>query len=71
MGHGDRGGVQQRRCARDDATYHLMVTIYEALNEPGVSKAEALGRAQAKLIATPAYQHLFYWSPFLLISNWL
>jgi CHAT domain-containing protein len=48
-----------------------MVTIYEALNEPGVSKAEALGRAQAKLIATPAYQHLFYWSPFLLISNWL
>ncbi len=48
-----------------------MVAFYEALKEPGVSKAEALRRAQAKLIATPAYQHPFYWSPFLLISNWL
>ena len=71
MGRGDRGGVQQRRSAQDDATYHLMVAFYEALKEPGVSKAEALRRAQAKLIVTPAYRHPFYWSPFLLISTWL
>jgi CHAT domain-containing protein len=71
VGRGDRGGIQQRRSAQDDATYHLMVAFYEALKETGVSKAEALRRAQLKLIAAPAYRHPAYWSPFLLISNWL
>jgi CHAT domain-containing protein len=71
VGPGDRGGVQQRRSAQDDAIYHLMVAFYEELKEPGVSKAEALRRAQAQLIESRAYAHPYYWSPFLLISNWL
>ena len=70
-GHGDRDGVKRPRFVQDDASYYLMVGFYTALKEPGVSKAEALRRAQATLLATPAYQHPFYWSPFLLISNWL
>jgi len=41
------------------------------LKEPGVSKAEALRRAQRKLIGGVAFTHPFYWSPFLLVSNWL
>jgi CHAT domain-containing protein len=49
----------------------VIVAFYGALKEPGVSKAEALRRAQAKLIESRAYAHPFYWSPFLLISNWL
>ena len=32
---------------------------------------EARRRAQLKLVESRAYQHLFYWSRFLLISNWL
>ena len=54
-----------------DATYQLILGFYEALREPGVSKAEALRRAQAKLIESPVYSHPFYWSPFLLIGSWL
>jgi CHAT domain-containing protein len=68
---GARSALGSLWAVQDEATYHLMVGFYTALKEPGVSKAEALRRAQAKLIATPAYQHPFYWSPFLLISNWL
>ena len=56
---------------QDDATYHLMVAFYEAFKETGVSKAEALRRAQLKLITSRAYAHPYYWSPFLLISTWL
>jgi CHAT domain-containing protein len=56
---------------QDEATFQLMVGFYTALKEPGVSKAEALRRAQAQLIDSRAYAHPYYWSPFLLISNWL
>ena len=37
----------------------------------GVSKAEALRRAQRETMQRPEFAHPFYWSPFLLISNWL
>ena len=48
-----------------------MVAFYREFKDPSVSKAEALRRAQLKLIESRAYSHPFYWSPFLLISNWL
>jgi CHAT domain-containing protein len=31
----------------------------------------ALQRAQVKLLGDPRYQHPGFWSPFLLINNWL
>jgi len=70
-GHGDRDGVKRPRFVQDDASYYLMVGFYTALKEPSVSKAEALRRAQLKLITSRAYAHPYYWSPFLLISTWL
>jgi CHAT domain-containing protein len=53
------------------AAAELLTDFYRELRPDSVSKAVALQRAQKKLIADPSYGHPFYWSPFLLISNWL
>ena len=56
----------------DDSTAQLMVTFYQQLTQhPGVTKAEALRTAQIQLLRQSAYQHPFYWAPFVLIGNWL
>jgi CHAT domain-containing protein len=55
----------------DEAASVLMVSFYEQLAQPGTSRAQALQRAQQKLLATPGTQHPAHWAPFLLISNWL
>jgi len=36
-----------------------------------ISRAIALKRAQLKLLNNRIYEHPGYWSPFLLINNWL
>lgn len=47
--------------------------FYKHLGEPGVSKAEALRRAQVALINSTAkdYSHPRFWAPYILIGNWL
>jgi len=55
----------------DRATSELVTAFYHALAEPGVSRAEALRRAQRRLLAKPQMAHPGYWAPFLLISSWL
>jgi filamentous hemagglutinin family protein len=55
----------------DDATAELFGAFYAELRTPGISKAEALRRAQRLLIADPRYGHPYYWSAFLMINNWL
>ena len=56
----------------DDSTAQLMVAFYQQLTQhPGVTKAEALRRGQLQLLRQSAYQHPFYWAPFVLIGNWL
>jgi CHAT domain-containing protein len=55
----------------DETTSTLMLDFYAALQEPNVSKAEALRRAQLALLSREAYRHPFYWSPFVLLSNWM
>ena len=68
---GARSALGSLWAVQDQATTELFVGFYEALKEPGVSKAEALQRAQLALLADPRFHHPYYWSPFLLISNWL
>ena len=46
-------------------------SFYEALEDPAVSKAQALQRAQTKLREDPRFAHPYFWSPFLIINNWL
>ncbi len=55
----------------DEATSVLISEFYHQLTDPSVSKAEALRQAQLKLLKDPRYGHPAFWSPFLLIGNWL
>ncbi|NEO30709.1 MAG: CHAT domain-containing protein [Symploca sp. SIO3C6] len=56
---------------QDDSTTKLMIELYKALKQPGVTKAEALRQAQLSLLKSPQYQHPAYWSAFVLVGNWL
>lgn len=55
----------------DKVSSGLVTEFYTQLKNPSLSKAAALQQAQIKVIQDPAYQHPGYWSPFLLLNNWL
>ena len=55
----------------DEASVDLVVDFYRELKDPSVSRAVALQRAQIKMLENPRYEHPGFWSPFLLINNWL
>lgn len=55
----------------DEASATLISEFYRQLRNPAVSKAVALQRAQLKLLSDRIYEHPAYWSPFLLLNNWL
>jgi CHAT domain-containing protein/Tfp pilus assembly protein PilF len=55
----------------DEASVDLVVDFYRELKEPSVSRAVALQRAQVMMLSNPRYEHPGFWSPFLLINNWL
>ncbi len=55
----------------DEATVPLIQEFYTQLRQPNVTKAEALQKAQLKMIADLEYSHPAVWSPFILIGNWL
>ncbi|UVT14837.1 MAG: CHAT domain-containing protein [Nitrospira sp.] len=55
----------------DEASSALVVEFYRHMKDPGNSKAVALRKAQLKLMENPDFQHPIYWSPFLLLNNWL
>lgn len=58
----------------DLSTPQLMKDFYRARNEdPAMTKAEALRRAQTGLIRNPPdspFAHPYFWSGFVLIGNW-
>lgn len=55
----------------DEASATLVSEFYRQLRDPAQSKAQALQHAQQKLLADRVYEHPAYWSPFLLLNNWL
>ena len=55
----------------DQASSLLVAEFYRQVGQPGVNKAEALRRAQLKMLTDLRYRHPGYWSPFLVIGNWL
>ena len=55
----------------DVASSTLVSEFYKHLHDPTLSKAVALQRAQQQVMQDPVFQHPSYWSPFLLINNWL
>ncbi|WP_179064421.1 CHAT domain-containing protein [Nostoc sp. C052] len=54
----------------DSSTSQLMVQFYTELKKGGVTKAEALHRAQKALLLQPEYQNPYYWAPYILVGNW-
>jgi CHAT domain-containing protein len=55
----------------DEASAELISEFYRQLRDQSVSKAVAIQRAQIKLLGDRVYDHPAYWSPFLLLNNWL
>ena len=55
---------------QDNAAAILMNQFYQKLQIPGITKAEALRKAQLALMADKIYADPFFWSPFVLVGNW-
>ena len=55
----------------DQASAVLVSEFYAQLQDPSLSKVKALQQAQLRLVQDRRYEHPIYWSPFLLIGNWL
>lgn len=61
----------------DASTAELMVRFYQQLNDSTVTKAEALRRAQLSFLqdqkngASSELSRPYFWSPFILVGNWL
>jgi CHAT domain-containing protein len=56
----------------DQASSLLVTEFYRQLAaKPTPSKAKALQLAQRAIKGDPRYRHPAYWSPFLMIGNWL
>lgn len=55
----------------DTAAEKVMQAFYADLRAGKVGKAEALRRAQVKLLREKGYGHPFFWAPFIIVGNWL
>ncbi|MGC9524360.1 MAG: CHAT domain-containing protein [Limnospira sp.] len=68
---GARSTVGTLWSVNDQATSELMSRFYHLLNQENLTKAEALRAAQLELLNNDFYEHPFYWSPYILVGNWL
>lgn len=68
---GARSTIASLWSVEDRATATFMENFYKELAKSGTTKADALRNAQISLLKKPAFTHPFYWSPFVLIGNWL
>jgi CHAT domain-containing protein len=68
---GARSALATLWYVNDRASSLLVTEFYRRLQDTSVSKAEALRQAQLSLLQDRRYRHPVYWSPFLLIGNWL
>lgn len=67
---GARSAVATLWSVNDMATGRLIERFYREL-AAGRSRAEALRAAQLQLLEDETFSHPAFWSPFLLVSNWL
>lgn len=68
---GARSALATLWSVNDRASSSVVAEFYRQLHDPAVSKAVALQRAQLKMLVDSGYEHPAYWSPFLLLNNWL
>jgi CHAT domain-containing protein len=55
----------------DEATAQLMTTFYQSMNKPQQTKAKALQEAMLGILAQKNFASPSFWSPFILIGNWM
>ena len=55
----------------DDAAFNLMTHFYQNLIDKKMTKVKALQQAQLVLLKQTDMKNPFYWSPFILVGNWL
>jgi CHAT domain-containing protein len=68
---GARSTVASLWYVSDQSTQLLMSEFYRELENNPPSKAEALRRAQMKLIENKEFNNPYFWSAFILVGNWL
>ncbi len=69
---GARSALATLWFVNDQSTSALISEVYGQLRgSPSASKARALQAAQIKLLSDRRYRHPCYWSPYLIIGNWL
>ncbi|PZO40679.1 MAG: hypothetical protein DCF19_11945 [Pseudanabaena frigida] len=68
---GARSTIASLWSVEDSATATFMEDFYQELAKNGTTKSEALRKAQISLLKNPQFTHPFYWSPFVLVGNWL
>jgi len=68
---GARSAVATLWFINDQASSLLVADFYRRLRQRELSKAKALQQAQLRMMRDRRYRHPGYWSPFLIIGNWL
>ncbi len=68
---GARSAVASLWSINDESSAELVTTFYQELAAGGVTRAEALRRAQVAQLASARFRHPAYWAPFIVIGNWL
>ncbi|WP_424102160.1 CHAT domain-containing protein [Moorena producens] len=68
---GARSTIGSLWSVRDDSTAIFMTKFYDYLQQPGITKAEALRKAQLDLMVDPNFNEPVFWAPFVLVGNWL
>jgi len=51
------------------STQELMLEFFKEIKK-GANKAEALRKAQIKVMENKEYSHPYYWAPFILVGDW-
>ncbi|WP_431655500.1 CHAT domain-containing protein [Pantanalinema rosaneae] len=68
---GARSTLASLWTVNDTSTALLITQFYQALTQPGMTRAEAVRQAQLTLLHHPKFQHPYFWAPFILVGNWL
>jgi CHAT domain-containing protein len=70
---GVRSAIATLWSVNADSPAELISQFYENLQDPTLTKAEALQKAQVAMLHSDNYtnNHPFHWAPFILIGNWL
>lgn len=68
---GARSTVATLWPVKDKAAALLMTRFYQKLQQPQITKAEALRQAQIEILRETDFNNPFFWSGFVLVGSWL